>query len=363
MDTSTLQSSALLRQTDFSALLMAPPAGASSLSRTLDGALHSGHALGFEPGFDAESLSWHGRDTQARGDMAYVKLARGVWLSYGDLELNVSEFAWHREEHAMIFSTLLRGAAMLGTPLAPHRRVVYTEGCTVATACSGDALICRHSLPGTRTQGVSVLFDDDEAMSDFGLDPAEARGWIESASPRVSRADRAPRIAVSSMNLPATRAAQAILWTSFSGSRRRLYLRSKVGELLCHLLAGPVMEPDGVSRVDGGPRQDDDSLAAVVHAAMSDPEACPEVADLAARLQVSTGRLISVFKLRYGMSPREYAIATKMARARRLLQNTRISLLDVALDCGYEHHSSFSTAYRRAFGETPLETRRAVAGV
>src|SRR5262249_42127255 len=156
-----------------------------------------------------------------------------------------------REERALNFSMLLRGAAMLGTPMAPHKRVIYTEGCAVATACSGDTLICRHSLPGVRCQGVSVIFDDDDALQDFGLDPVEVRRWIESAAPGTSRADRAPRTAVSNSNLPAIRAAQAILWTPFSGSRRRLYLRSKVGELMCHLLNGPVMEPADVSCVDG----------------------------------------------------------------------------------------------------------------
>ncbi|WP_158080877.1 AraC family transcriptional regulator [Pelomonas sp. KK5] len=355
---------AVAPSTDFSAMLMAPPSGAWPLGRIFHETLASGTRLGdgFQPGFDAEALAWHSPDDQAQGHLEFVRLGRGAWLMYGDLQLNVARFVWHREERAVHFSVLLRGAAMIGTPAAPHRRVLYTDGCTVATACAGDTLICRHSLPGVRCQGVSVIFDDDEAMLEFGLDPAETRRWIASAEPGAGRIEHAPRVAVSSSNLPAVRAAQAILWSSFAGSRRRLYLRSKVGEMLCHLLASPAMAPaEALSCADGGPRQDDDSLAAIVHAALSDPHDCPEIADLAERLDVSTGRLVAVFKARYGLSPREHVLATRMARARQLIQRTRSSLLDVALSCGYEHHSSFSTAYRRVYGETPLETRRKAA--
>jgi AraC-like DNA-binding protein len=40
-----------------------------------------------------------------------------------------------------------------------------------------------------------------------------------------------------------------------------------------------------------------------------------------------------------------------------MLLEGHMSLIEIALACGYEHHSSFTTAYRRAYGETPRETR------
>lgn len=76
---------------------------------------------------------------------------------------------------------------------------------------------------------------------------------------------------------------------------------------------------------------------------------------------MTTSRLLAAFRATYGVSLRDHMTATRMARARRLLSQTNIPLLEVALACGYEHHSGFSTAYRRCFGETPIETRRAAA--
>jgi transcriptional regulator GlxA family with amidase domain len=94
---------------------------------------------------------------------------------------------------------------------------------------------------------------------------------------------------------------------------------------------------------------------------LSDPECCIEIGDLALRLQVTNGRLVTAFRAKYGMSPREHVLVVRMAHGRRLLQQTQDSVVDVALACGYEHHSSFTAAYRKAFGEAPIQTRRAVA--
>ncbi|MET0211236.1 MAG: helix-turn-helix transcriptional regulator, partial [Burkholderiaceae bacterium] len=168
------------------------------------------------------------------------------------------------------------------------------------------------------------------------------------------------RLVSTTPNAAALKAAQAICWTPFQGARRRLFLRSKAGEMLCHLIAGPGVQAAELGHA-GGRVVDDASLAALAHEAVSDPEHCPDVMDVAARLCVTTGRLLAAFRATYGVSLRDHMSATRMARARHLLTRTNMPLLEVALACGYEHHSSFSTAYRRSFGETPVETRRAAA--
>src|SRR5262249_54320794 len=103
----------------------------------------------------------------------------------------------------------------------------------------------------------------------------------------------------------------------------------------------------------------DAGLAALAYEAVSDAEHSPDVVDIAARLRVPTGRLLSAFRATYGITLHEHMNKTRMALARRLLAQTSTPLLEVAVASGYEHHSSFSTAYRRTFGETPMQTRRA----
>ena len=48
-------------------------------------------------------------------------------------------------------------------------------------------------------------------------------------------------------------------------------------------------------------------------------------------------------------------------RARQLLLQTNMSVLDVALACGFVSASHFSKCYREHFDKTPREERRTVA--
>jgi AraC-like DNA-binding protein len=291
-------------------------------------------------------------------EQEYVRLERGVWLAFGELQNDASFVNWTRERGVTTFSVLTRGAGVLSTASAPHQRSVFSEGQVVATACTDDTPVCRHVPPGVRAQSVTLLFEGDDALTRFGLELDDIRQWLASPNDIPGRA--LPfRAAVGTPSGLVQKAAQAILWAPYSGSRRKLYLRCKAGELMCHLLATPASSFSGGDVLPKRPCTDD-SLAAVAHAAMSDPECSTEIGDLAVRLQVTSGRLVTAFRAKYGMSPREHMMAVRMAHARRLLQETQNSVVDVALACGYEHHSSFTAAYRKAFGEAPIQTRRAV---
>ncbi len=51
----------------------------------------------------------------------------------------------------------------------------------------------------------------------------------------------------------------------------------------------------------------------------------------------------------------------RMETALALLQSTPLSVGEVAARCGYESHSSFSSAFRQRFGFAPSDLRPAVA--
>ena len=61
----------------------------------------------------------------------------------------------------------------------------------------------------------------------------------------------------------------------------------------------------------------------------------------------------------YGISPMAYLRAVRMHAAREQLHRTECERLisEVALGCGFTHFGRFSVDYRRAFGETPSQTR------
>ena len=348
---------------DIESALSAPPGEVGSLEQVFHDMSHESRNAGFEESDgDRDTCLVSAQEPGRHIAMEYVRLGHGVWLVFGEFQFDVSVVQWHRQHSELTFAVVLRGASMITSASAPQQRSFCAEGHVIGTASMGDTLICRHIPPGVRCQAVSLIFDGDESLMRFGLDPVEVRRWLRPQDSAVASGRAKFQAAVGTPNSLVLKVAQAILWTRFSGSRRRLYLRSKAGELMCHLLCTPASAHGGIDASNIG-MNSDDSLAAIAHAALSEPEDCPEIGALATRLNISVGRLVAAFKSKYGVSPRDHMTTTRMVRAKRLIEQTNTPLIDVALACGYEHHSSFSTAYRRTFGATPIETRRSVANV
>lgn len=64
------------------------------------------------------------------------------------------------------------------------------------------------------------------------------------------------------------------------------------------------------------------------------------------------------FKRVYGCTVFSYGKQCKMYKARELLSDRALSVLDVALRCGYGNASKFSLAFKEAFGATPVQYRK-----
>lgn len=81
------------------------------------------------------------------------------------------------------------------------------------------------------------------------------------------------------------------------------------------------------------------------------------VADMAAACHLSASQFHARLKAETGLTPMAYLCRMRMERARRLLLDGRASVLDVALQVGYQSASAFSAAYRQRFGANPSEAR------
>lgn len=79
---------------------------------------------------------------------------------------------------------------------------------------------------------------------------------------------------------------------------------------------------------------------------------------LAAQVGLSKFHFDRLFKRAIGLSPSRYQIDLRMNEARRLLRETKKSILDVALDVGYTNPSHFAKLFRRENGLTPSKYRQ-----
>ncbi|WP_054142460.1 GlxA family transcriptional regulator [Bosea sp. AAP35] len=79
--------------------------------------------------------------------------------------------------------------------------------------------------------------------------------------------------------------------------------------------------------------------------------------ELARTAGVSLRQLERLFRLHLGRSLGEHYLGLRLDRARHLLRQTTLSVLEIALACGFASASHFSRAYRIRFGHAPRAER------
>ncbi len=83
------------------------------------------------------------------------------------------------------------------------------------------------------------------------------------------------------------------------------------------------------------------------------------VADMAACCDLSAGFFLRAFKAATGQTPHRFLMERRIARVRRLLADSRISIGETALSAGFADQAHLTSAFRRHLGVTPAAIQRA----
>jgi AraC-like DNA-binding protein len=86
------------------------------------------------------------------------------------------------------------------------------------------------------------------------------------------------------------------------------------------------------------------------------------LAEIAGAVGSSVYHLCRLFRRATGTSLHAYRNQLRLRRSLAMLGDGEAEITDVALELGYSSHSHFTFAFRRAFGATPAEFRRAARG-
>jgi AraC family transcriptional activator FtrA len=81
------------------------------------------------------------------------------------------------------------------------------------------------------------------------------------------------------------------------------------------------------------------------------------LAELADRARTSERTLLRRFEAATGRTPRQWLIEERLARARDLLEGSRLNIEQIADRCGYGHADSLRHHFRRALGLSPMRYR------
>jgi AraC-like DNA-binding protein len=93
-----------------------------------------------------------------------------------------------------------------------------------------------------------------------------------------------------------------------------------------------------------------------------DPEL--SIREVARQARLSPYHFIRVFEAVFGLTPHQFRIEERLARARHLLLNDNASVTEVCMEVGFSSLGSFSSLFARRVGVSPsLYRRRARAAI
>ena len=79
--------------------------------------------------------------------------------------------------------------------------------------------------------------------------------------------------------------------------------------------------------------------------------------ELAFKAGISTRQLERLFSKYMGLTPTRYYLNLRLNRAKQLLDQTNMSILSIALACGFISASHFSKCFKEYYGRTAREDR------
>ncbi|MBC8101298.1 MAG: helix-turn-helix domain-containing protein [Cytophagales bacterium] len=128
---------------------------------------------------------------------------------------------------------------------------------------------------------------------------------------------------------------------------------ARLRALLCQLLV------DAVERLDSDTPTPCDALVteaiAYLQANFARPLRAPEVAR---RVGISVSRFHQIFKEQTGRTPADYVQRLRVETASRLLAETPLPVVQIALDCGFCSSQYFARVFARHTSRTPTQFRR-----
>ena len=105
----------------------------------------------------------------------------------------------------------------------------------------------------------------------------------------------------------------------------------------------------------GGYHKSLTQAAALMEANIEEPLSLQELAQMT---EVSQRQLQRLFRRNLGVTPAQYYVNMRLRRARELLLQTDMAIMNITVACGFRSPCHFSKSYRSVFGHSPSHERR-----
>lgn len=135
------------------------------------------------------------------------------------------------------------------------------------------------------------------------------------------------------------------------------YLESKTIELICLVLDNIAHSQTDAAVPVVIKERDRKSIKMaqeIIHANLAEP---PNVRELCLMIGMNRNKLYYGFRKQFGMSMARYIQEQRLIEAHHLLTKEDMPLSQVAMNVGFKHQSSFSTAFKSKYGVSPKSLR------
>jgi AraC family transcriptional regulator len=83
------------------------------------------------------------------------------------------------------------------------------------------------------------------------------------------------------------------------------------------------------------------------------------LSDMARECGLSVSHFTRAFRKSFGMSPYRWLLERRIDRAKTLLVDSNLPIIDIAIRCGFSDQTAFTRAFGRIVGDSPGRWRRA----
>lgn len=288
------------------------------------------------------------RNDVGRGGWDFHYLTDALSLAVVDFTAARSMAHLHRNDDHLVFSAVLEGRSVVR---ADEGLVdMLSHGFCTVTSLAGGSPVHTVYEAGRAHRWVSVFLRRDKIRELCGLDPSRL--------PAIFRDDIVHRMPLGLRSVPltgaASMAATQVFDCRYRGELRRMYLIAKAIEIVC-----AVIDAFAQDDRDDTPLSDADAdkvrlARAIIKENLDDPLS---VHDLARVVGLSKHKLQLGFQTLFATSVGRLYRQVRLAKAMALVSDTRLSMIEIAFECGYEHPGSFTRAFISAFGTSPSRAR------
>jgi AraC-like DNA-binding protein len=299
-------------------------------------------------GSELSDVTWKFPSELGRGFVRQIELRQGIDLAiaryqlHDDLTLHLPE-----REHPIEYNFLISGKIIDKNASCSVRGGQYAlYGSGLAPVESIESLAVEEMLE------VSVHIDPDQFLTHWSIVFAEAPSTIQYL---IKSASEIYPHWTGTMTVAMQTAVQHILHCPFRGITERIYLESKVWELMSLLLdqglvemnhraIAPRLKPEDVDRI----RQARDILLQ----RFDNP---PSLLDLAHQVGLNDCTLKRGFREVFGTTAFGYLHDYRLEKARHLLEERRLNVSETARKVGFANRSYFASAFKKKFGMNPKD--------